>query len=114
MSTQNKEINHDFKIGDIVYILKDYSIRKGIVTAIECSPNVGTYVSNMQELLDYSTKIYTICIISNQDQINVKDYKQLYVIKPNTYYKDSYSYDKVYSNVDDLLSDLRNSVEKSS
>lgn len=106
MSTQNKEINHDFKIGDIVYILKDYSIRKGIVTAMECSVCTDKETSDTNELLYKDSKVYTVCLITEKDN--------KFSITSGTYYKDIYNYDKVYANVDDLLSDLRNSVEKSS
>lgn len=106
MSTQNKEINHDFKIGDIVYILKDYSIRKGIVTAIECSICTDKETSDTSKLFYKDTKCYTVCLITEIDD--------KFSITSGTYYKDSYNYNKVYANVDDLLSDLRNSVEKSS
>lgn len=106
MSTQNKEINHDFKIGDIVYILKDYSIRKGIVTAIECSICTDKETSDASKLLYKDTKFYTVCLITERDD--------KFSITSGTYYKDSYNYSKVYANIDDLLSDLRNSVEKSS
>ena len=113
MSTQNKEINHDFKIGDIVYILKDYSIRKGIVTAIECSICTDKETPYIEDIIYYDTKIYTVCLITEHQKIGVEGIEQNFVIKSNTYYKDSYNYDKVYANVDDLLSYLRNSVEKS-
>lgn len=105
MSTQNKEINHNFEIGDIVYILKDYSIRKGIVTAIECSICTDKETSDTNNLLYKDTKCYTVCLITERDD--------KFSITSGTYYKDTYAYDKVYANVDDLLSDLRNSVEKS-
>lgn len=106
MNTQNKEINHDFKIGDIVYILKDYSIRKGIIAAIESSICVNKETSDINKLFYPDTKLYTICLITERDN--------KFSIISGTYYKDSYNYSKVYDNVDDLLSDLRNSVEKSS
>lgn len=114
MSTQNKEINHNFNIGDVVYILKDYSIRKGIVTAMECSICTDKETPYIEDIIYCDSKVYTVCLITEHQKIGVEGIEQNFVIKSNTDYKNKYNYDKVYANVDNLLSDLRNSVEKSS
>lgn len=110
MSTQNKEINHDFNIGDVVYILNEHTIIRSIIIGINCN-TINSKESNPLNIIDKTTICYKVKAL-----LKYKDKESNIVFEASSYPYDIYDYhsSKVYTNVDDLLSDLRNSIEKSS
>lgn len=108
MSKITNEINHNFNIGDCVFILNDYAIRPCLVIGIESNP---VYKSNINKTpsIDKNTISYKLVKIrknrNNEGQI-------VFEVSNSEYDRYDYHSSKVYGSVDELLSDLEKTIEK--
>lgn len=107
MSTQNKEINHEFNIGDIVYVLNDYAIMPGLVIGIESKPEYKLTIDEIPSI-DKTTIIYRLIKLRRNKN---KESKLIFEVSLSGYDEYSYHSSKVYANVGDLLSDLEKTTE---
>lgn len=110
MSTQNKEINHNFNIGDVVFVLNEYTIIQCIIIGISCN-TIYSKQYNPLDIIDKNTICYKL-----KRLLKFKETESIIAFEVTASQYDIYDYhsSKVYANVDNLLSDLRNSIEKSS
>ena len=109
MITKNKEVNHNFNIGDIAFVLNGYTIMQCIIIGISCNTTYSKEY-NPLNIIDKTTICYKI-----KRLIKYKDEESKIVFEVSSSQYDIYDYhsNKVYANVDDLLSDLKKTIEKS-
>ena len=109
MSKITKEINHNFNIGDVVFVIKDNVIVPCVVVSIFGCPTYDEKDS-LFNLVNKGNTRYNLIKIKKDFDENSKP-----TFKVSSYEYDKYEYhcSYVYGSVDELLSDLRNSVEKS-
>lgn len=110
MSKITKKINHNFNIGDVVYVLNEYTIVQSIIVGISCN-TIYSKEYNPFNIIDKTTICYKVKKLLKYED---KESKIIFEVSSSQYDVYDYHSSKVYANVDDLLSDLRNSVEKSS
>ena len=109
MSKLTKEINHNFNIGDCVFVLDDYAIVPCLIIGIESNP-VYTSTINKIPSIDKNTISYKLLKIRR----NRNDKGQtVFEVSISEYDRYDYHSSKVYGSVDELLSDLEKTIEKS-
>lgn len=108
MSTQNKQINHDFNIGDIVFVIKDNAIIPCVVTSVIGCP-IYEERDSIVNLVNKGNTKYNLIKIKKDFDENSKP-----IFKVSAYEYDKYEYhcSYVYGNVGELLLDLENTIEK--
>lgn len=107
MSKQDKEINHNFNIGDCVFVLNDYAIIPCLVIGIKSNPLYKSTIDTLP-IIDKSTISYELIKIIRNRNSNAQ---VIYNVTLSEYNKYSYHSSKVYGNVDELLSDLKKTTE---
>ena len=107
MSKITKEINHDFNIGDVVWILHDYAIIPCVIIGISCSP-LYTEIIDGGECVDKNTIEYTLVKLRRHRNIDGLVMSMVSISDCNKY---TYHSSKVYGIIDELLSDLKKTTE---
>lgn len=108
MSKTTKEINHDFNIGDVVFMIKDNAIIPCVVIGITVGP-IYDEKDSVFDLIDKETIRYTLIKIKKDFD---KDSKPIFKVSSYEYDKYNYYCGYVYGSVDELLSDLEKTIEK--
>lgn len=108
MSTITKEINHDFNIGDVVFVIKDNSIVPCAVVSVTGCP-IYDEKDSLFNLVNKRETRYNLRKIKKDFDRNSKP-----IFKLSSWEYDNYEYhcSKVYGSVDELLSDLEMTIEK--
>ena len=109
MSKITKEINHNFNIGDCVFVLNNYAIVPCLVIGIESCPIYKPTV-NKTPSIDKNTISYKLLKIRKNKN---KEGRIIFEVGISEYDKYDYHSSKVYGSVDELLSDLEKTIEKS-
>ena len=108
MSEITKEINHDFNIGDVVFVIKDNIIVPCVVVGILGYP-IYDKEDSVFNLVNKADTRYNLTKIKKDFDENSKP-----IFRLSSWEYDNYEYhcSRVYGNVDELLSDLEKTIEK--
>lgn len=108
MSKITKEINHNFNIGDCVFVLNNYAIIPCLVIGIESNPVYKSTINKIPSI-DKNTISYKLLKIrKNRNNEN----QSVFEVSISEYDRYDYHSSKVYGSVNELLSDLEKTIEK--
>lgn len=108
MNKITNEINHDFNIGNVVFVIKDNVIVPCVVVSITGHPMYNAQDS-VFNLVNKENTSYNLITIKKDFDENLKP---TFRVSSNEYDKYEYHCGYVYGSVDELLSDLEKTIEK--